>query len=301
MFYLYRSSEPDVKARRPENSSPGGLHLTLREVLRWAEIAHRVLVQIDREPFVNSLSPQIAMSNSLKVGQLAARTGTTVRTLHHYDEIGLLKPERRSSSGHRLYGAAEIERLQQIKSLQGLGWSLEEVRDALTRRGLAPLEVVRLRLRQARHDLERQQRLVDLLVRIESCLQQARRPSVDLFLQTIEAMTMFDKYYTSEQLKQLEERRTEVGDDRIAAVQQEWQQLYADAEAEMNKGTDPADPAVQRLVRKSRELIEEFTGGDAGIRAALDNLYAQEPEVREQWGPPAAVRDYLAKAAAAVE
>lgn len=241
------------------------------------------------------------MSRPLKVGQLAARTGTTVRTLHHYDEIGLLKPARRSPSGHRLYDAAEVERLQQIKSLQGLGWSLDEIRSALTEPGMATLEVVRLRLKQARRDLQRQQRLVDLLGRIEACLKQARQPSIDLFLQTIEAMTMFEKYYTPEQLQQLEERRATVGENRIAEVQQEWQKLYADAEAEMNKGTDPADPAVQRLVRKSRQLIEEFTGGDAGIRESLGNLHANEPEVREQWGPPAAVRDYLAKAAAAAE
>lgn len=237
----------------------------------------------------------------LKVGQLAARTGTTVRTLHHYDEIGLLRPARRSSSGHRLYGPEEIERLQQIKSLQQLGWSLEEIREALAESGMAPLDVVRLHLQRARRDLDRQQRLVDLLRRIESCLAQARQPSSDLFLRAIEAMTMFDKYYTPEQLKKLEQRRAEVGDARIAEVQEEWRKLYANAETEMNKGTDPADPAVQRLVRKSRELIAEFTGGDPEIHASLNKMYSQESEVREQWGPPAAVREYLAKAAAAAE
>lgn len=241
------------------------------------------------------------MSRSLKVGELASRSGTTVRTLHHYDDIGLLRPARRSTSGHRLYGAAEVARLQQIKSMQQLGWSLEQIRDALAAPGLAPLDVVRQHLRRARNDLERQQRLVDLLRRIESHLEAARLPSVDLFLRTIEAMTMFEKYYTPEQLQQLEERRQNVGADRIAQAQQEWQKLHADAEAEMNKGTDPTDPVVQALVRKSRELVAEFTGGDPEIRASLSNMYAQESQVREQWGPPAAVRDYLAKAAAGSE
>lgn len=52
---------------------------------------------------------------ALKVGELARRTGLSVRTLHHYDEIGLLSPARRTATGHRLYGRDEIRRLQQIR------------------------------------------------------------------------------------------------------------------------------------------------------------------------------------------
>ena len=48
----------------------------------------------------------------MKVGELTKRTGLTVRTLHHYDEIGLLAPAERTSSGHRLYGETELRRLQ---------------------------------------------------------------------------------------------------------------------------------------------------------------------------------------------
>ena len=58
---------------------------------------------------------------AIKVGEVAKRTGLSVRTLHHYDEIGLLSPSRRTASGHRLYGAGELARLQQIKSLRQLG------------------------------------------------------------------------------------------------------------------------------------------------------------------------------------
>jgi hypothetical protein len=132
-------------------------------------------------------------------------------------------------------------------------------------------------------------------------LEAAQQPSADMFLQTIEAMTMFDKYYTPEQMEYLEKRRAEVGEKRIAEVRREWQQLYADAQAEMERGTDPADEAVQMLVRKSRALIEEFTGGDPGIRASLANLRAQEPDVREKWGPPAEVQEYLRRAAQAAD
>ena len=46
-----------------------------------------------------------------KVGELAAASGLTVRTLHYYEELGLLEPSGRTQSGHRVYGAAEVERL----------------------------------------------------------------------------------------------------------------------------------------------------------------------------------------------
>lgn len=66
-----------------------------------------------------------------RVGELAAATGVTVRTLHHYDEIGLLVPSGRSSAGHRLYSQADVERLYRITLLQRLGLSLSEIANAL--------------------------------------------------------------------------------------------------------------------------------------------------------------------------
>jgi DNA-binding transcriptional MerR regulator len=77
---------------------------------------------------------------ALKVGDLARRTGLTVRTLHHYDAIGLLKPSLHSEAGYRLYTAGDIARLQQVLSLRQLGFSLDEVRDCLDRPDFSPLE-----------------------------------------------------------------------------------------------------------------------------------------------------------------
>ncbi len=70
-------------------------------------------------------------SELLKVGELSQRTGFSVRTLHYYDEIGLLSPSQHTEGGHRLYGAWEVRRLQQITSLRQVGFSLEEIGDFL--------------------------------------------------------------------------------------------------------------------------------------------------------------------------
>src|SRR5437764_10697044 len=90
---------------------------------------------------------------ALKVGELARRTGLTVRTLHHYDEIGLLRPSLHTEAGHRLYTAGDVARLQQVVSLRQLGFSLEEVRECLDRPCFSPLELIRAHVARLREQI----------------------------------------------------------------------------------------------------------------------------------------------------
>src|SRR4051794_32555529 len=101
----------------------------------------------------------------LKVGESARRTGLTIRTLHHYDELGLLRPSGHTESGHRLYTAADVARLQQVLSLRQLGFSLDEVRACLDRPGFSPPEVIRLHLARLREQIDWQKKLC---VRLEA-------------------------------------------------------------------------------------------------------------------------------------
>src|SRR3954467_720914 len=88
------------------------------------------------QPYPTSPAGGIAMRfEALKVGELAKRTGLTVRTLHHYDEIGRLRPSLHTESGSRLYTAGDAARLQQVLSLRALGFSLDEVRGCLNQAG----------------------------------------------------------------------------------------------------------------------------------------------------------------------
>jgi DNA-binding transcriptional MerR regulator len=66
------------------------------------------------------------------VGSVARLAGVTVRTLHHYDEIGLLAPSGRSDAGYRRYGDADLERLQQILFYRELGFGLDDIRTVMT-------------------------------------------------------------------------------------------------------------------------------------------------------------------------
>src|SRR5207253_5602391 len=149
--------------------------------------------------------------DGLKVGELARRTGLTVRTLHHYDELGLLKPSLHTEAGHRLYTAADVARLQRILSLRQLGFSLEEIRDCLDRPGFSPLEVIRLHAARLREQIELQRGLCERLEALAACFESEGEISADAFLQTIEVMNMIENYYTPEQLETLRKRREEAG------------------------------------------------------------------------------------------
>ncbi|MDY3559427.1 MerR family transcriptional regulator [Gemmata sp. JC673] len=222
-----------------------------------------------------------------KVGELAARTGLTVRTLHHYDAIGLLVPSDRSGSahgsGHRLYTATDVTRLHQILCLKQLGFSLEQVREYMTRDAYDPREVVRLHLANVRRRAAELDRLGDRLQSLSEMLDAADAPSADTFLETIEVMSMIEKYYTPEQLKQIEDRRNSAGPELQAAIAtgpQMWADLFADVRAAMAAGVEPGDEKARPLGERWLALVTGFTGGDPGLFASLRAMYQNEDNVR---------------------
>jgi DNA-binding transcriptional MerR regulator len=236
------------------------------------------------------------MALQYRVGELAQKTGVSVRTLHHYDQIGLLSPSRRTASGHRLYSEAAISTLLRVRSLVQLGFTLEEIKARLRDKDWSPERVLSLHLDKLRQQIADSQRLCQ---RLESLLARIRGTdgaSIGEFLETIEAMTMFEKYYTKEQLQKLDERRQQLGEDAIKAVEAEWPELIAKVRAEMDHGTDPKSPTVQALARRWQELVAMFTGGDTGIRQAAATLYANEPRAREKFGLDRALFEYVGKA-----
>src|SRR5437660_11748457 len=203
---------------------------------------------------------------ALKVGELARRTGLTVRSLHHYDAIGLLRPSLHTESGHRLYTADDVARLQQVLSLRQLGFSLEEVRDCLDRPGFSPVEVIRLHVTRLREQIELQRKLCAHLEALAEQFRPAGEVSADEFLQAIEVMNMIENYYTPEQLETLKKRREEsaaAGKDLVQQGTNDWAELWAAYRAEMENGTDPADPKVQALEKRRQDLVRAFSGGDA--------------------------------------
>ena len=101
-------------------------------------------------------------------------------------------------------------------------------------------------------------------------------PTSGELMATIEVMTMIEKHYTPQQLATLEQRRAALGPEGMAKAQNDWAELVAAVEREYEAGTDPAEPRVRELAARWQGMVDQFTGGDPGIRESLDRMYRQE-------------------------
>jgi DNA-binding transcriptional MerR regulator len=213
-----------------------------------------------------------------RIGELARAAGVTVRTLHHYDGLGLLVPSERTSGGHRLYSAADVQRLYRLLALRGIGLPLEEIGPLLDAENDVA-ETVRGHLARVEQQLGSLEELRLRLTRLLAALDGGEE-STDQLLDAMEAMTMFEKYYTPEQLEQLEQRRNDLGEDAIKAVEEEWKEIYAKLRELREAGVDPAAPEAQAVGDRAFELIQMFTGGDPGITDSLRRMYEQEDHAK---------------------
>ena len=209
------------------------------------------------------------------VREFARMAGVSVRTLHYYDEIGLLPPQRHTPGGHRLYRREDLLRLQQIVTLKSLGFSLDEIRRIL----LSPTYDLRSALEQ-QHDALRQriaqmQEAADIIQRI-SAMCDAGPLDWDEVRRVIwvlgEAQRWSDtpSAYTADELRNINERAPAVTPKQLEAWHQQWSDVIAGFRRLQH--VPPEHPDVQRIAAQMHNLIETFTGGDAQIRARMDAL-----------------------------
>ncbi|GAA5531664.1 MerR family transcriptional regulator [Deinococcus aluminii] len=228
----------------------------------------------------------------LRIGELARRTGLTIRTLRHYDQIGLLTPAGRTEAEHRLYSETDLRTLQQIQSLKAIGLPLGQIRAVLQDPDHDPQGVIAEHIRVLEEQMERQRALLDRLKRLDvrgaswSELTEVIGMSekVDRMMETARRVGEHPKF-DDEQVVYIERRRQEVGEARIREVEQEWPRLMEAVLKEMEAGTPPGDPRVLRLAEQWRGLVQEFTGGRADIGSSLNRAYQgnMTPEMQAMW------------------
>ena len=212
----------------------------------------------------------------MRVGDLAAATGLTVRTLHHYDSLGLVVPSGRTPAGHRDYAPEDVRRLYQVVALRGLGLALDDIAGVLDGGTYDALDVLRRRLAETDRRIAAERDVRERLATLLATLERGDDPTTDDLLRAVEAMTMVERYYTPEQVRTLAERREALGEDGMAKAQQDWVDVYADLDALREAGVDPADERVQAVAARARGLLEQFTGGDPEMYASLKRLYETE-------------------------
>lgn len=195
------------------------------------------------------------------VGDLARLTGVTVRALHHYDELGLVRPSQRTAAGYRLYSDADVVRLQQVLLFRELGLPLHEIADAIDND--ARREDV---LRQHREVLiTKRARLDAMVAAVDAALTTLEKGQP---MQPDDVKQMFDGFDHAQYEEEARERWGETDAYKESARRTktygkaEWDQIKADGAriygalaALMTAGTPVADPRVQALVEEHRAHI----------------------------------------------
>ncbi|GAA1309897.1 hypothetical protein Psi02_40910 [Planotetraspora silvatica] len=222
------------------------------------------------------------MGRRWSIGEVARASGTTVRALRHYDEIGLLSPSERTASGHRRYTEFDVRRLYQVRALRSLGVSLEEIASVLAD-STGGLEAMRDLLAEQLRGLEvhaaQVQQLTEQLRGLLGQIDHASMPDPDQFLTTLEMISVFETYFTTEQREQLARRRAELGSETIEAAKTEWAELVEELLRHVEEDTPVEDPRVRSLVARWDALGSRFHAGDGEqTRAAAQRMWNDNSE-----------------------
>ncbi len=242
------------------------------------------------------------MSPTYQPHEFARRAGVTIRALHHYDRLGLLQPSGRTAAGYRLYTDRDLVRLEQIVALKFIGFPLSQIRDVLNQKDLDASAMLCQQRRIIAAKRDHLDRAIQAIERAEQALASGEKSDWEPFRKIIEVIQMqtrkdwMKKYYTEEQLDNL---RSRWSPEVQAESERGWNELARDVESAIARGESPETEAGRKLAARRQKLLDLFTGGDPGIAANLQKLYADKANWPETFKPPFsdAVNKFLCDAA----
>lgn len=211
------------------------------------------------------------MGTIYTINKLCKLTSVSVRTLHYYDEIGLLKPSYRSDNGRRLYGDNDLLRLQQIVTFRFLGFTLSQITLILKNDQPTMFRLIKLQASAIADEavrIEKASKFLNYLIHLHDQQQTVDWSVVaniiDLLKQKeINAEQWYQKYLSREELKQFQ---------KFAKTRTEkWLALFNEIRNHLD--TDPEGKAGARLVKKWIALADEAYGDHPELRGKLWQAY----------------------------
>jgi DNA-binding transcriptional MerR regulator len=233
---------------------------------------------------------EMLRTGTYRIRQFAELAGVTVRALHHYDRLGLLKP-RRNANGYRVYTAKDLEILEQIVALKFIGMPLETIKVLLRKN---PRDIAAAFRAQRALLLKKKALLdqaIDVLTDAERLLQTGEQLDTQIFGRIIEVIEMqhrTDDEWTADYQKLLQskiERLKEMSPEKKAALGQQWRDLFKDVQAALD--LNPASPKAQELANRWVSLLGAFAPGGT-VEPELAKKYGAAYSVPGEW--PAGVR-----------
>lgn len=220
----------------------------------------------------------------LTVGAAASHLGVTVRTLHHWDRIGLVRPSARSGGGYRLYSAADLARLHRVLIYRELGLSLDDIGELLD----APAADMTVPLEHQRAQLvERISRLQAMVGAVDRMIEAAR---TGILLSAEEQVAIFGERWKPSLTEGARERWGDTAQwaqyaERAARMTPEdWQRvadnvtmLEQDLAAAKRAGVKPGSAAADALAERHRASMDAYFDCTLSMQVCLGRKYAADP------------------------
>ena len=225
------------------------------------------------------------MTLAYKVGEVAALARVSVRTLHHYDEVGLLRPSARSEAGYRLYTMGDLERLQQILFYKELGFSLDEIREMMSDPAFDRREALLAQRELIAREAERFEAMLRLIDKTLAAMEGG-------FALTKEEMfEVFGDFDPAQYEGEVQQRWGHTEAYRESArrtkgyTKEDWQRIKAESEeinaaiaALMDQGVTPDDVRALDAVERHRLHIDRwFYPCSREMHAQLGQMYVNDP------------------------
>jgi DNA-binding transcriptional MerR regulator len=237
---------------------------------------------------------------SYSVGQVSRFAGVTVRTLHHYDEIGLLSPSGRSASGYRQYDEGDLERLQEVLFFRELGFGLEEIAGLVE---IPTFNRVQILGRQRQLIQEQIERLESMAKAVEAALQafeEGRTMNQEEMFGTLNKADQVEVFGEFDPTQHEDETRERWGDTEAYAEsskrtarysKDDWKRMGEESGAINQRladlfaaGTDPESEESMNAAEQHRLHIDRwFYPCSHEMHAGLGEMYVLDPRFAKFW------------------
>jgi MerR family transcriptional regulator, thiopeptide resistance regulator len=220
------------------------------------------------------------------VSEVARLAGVSVRTLHHYDAIGLLSPSSRSEASYRLYERADLERLQQILFFRELGFPLEEVGRLMSAKDFdrgAALRMQRQLLEERAGRLHQTIRAVEAaLLALERGTPMSEEKMFEGFDASAYEEEARERWGETKEFQESSRRTARYSKEQWKQIHREGAVLFDQIAARMEAGCAAADPQVLALAEKHRLHVDRwFYPCSKSLHRALGEMYVGDPRFTE--------------------
>ncbi len=216
------------------------------------------------------------------VKKLSNLAGVSVRTLHYYDEIGLLSPSQVGANGYRLYDDAALLRLQQILFYREIGLQLTQIKDILDRPDFDLLVALRSHRSVLQDKIDRMQKLVSTvdstIMHLVGEVDMNKRRLFEAFDE--EKQKEYERsarlQYGPDTVNESIKRWGSYNQDQKDKIGEEGSQVYVDLAAALEAGKPPQDAEVQTILERWHEHLHYFYEPTLEILRGLGELYNYE-------------------------